>query len=122
MKSPVKIGAIFDSLSTRKDKSFKLVFETNELSHAEAANLFELRDQHGWLIFAPFETQEVEIPSEPPSDFEANKSQSQRLRAVLYVLWSQGKKEFSWEEFYRTKMESIINKIKDRLEPSSNHS
>jgi hypothetical protein len=40
----VQIGAILDSISTRKDKSIKVVFETNEVSAQEAQILFSMRD------------------------------------------------------------------------------
>jgi len=43
------------------------------------------------------------------------KSQSVRLRAVLYRLWEQEDQVSDPEEFYNIKMEGIINHFKNKL-------
>lgn len=118
-KEPLKIGAILDSVSTRKDRSFKIVFESQEIGSEQASNMFGMMDSCGWLIFAPYERSEVVIPNDPPPEFKAQKSYSQRLREVLYVLWKQKGKVGDSESFYREHMERFIQNIKDRLEPEA---
>ena len=119
VQEPVKIGATLDSISTRKDKSLKIIFESQEIGAEQAANLFNLRDQFGWVIFAPSGLQEIEIPNEPPPEFANQKSYSQRVRGALYRLWEQKGKHGDSESFYREHMEKILNWIKDRLEPEA---
>lgn len=66
------------------------------------------------LTIAP--TDEVPV-GEEKIDRELNtKTQSQRLRATLYVLWEQEGKQDSFDDFYRGKMESIIEWIKGKLD------
>jgi len=46
----------------------------------------------------------------------SEKTQSQRLRAALYILWEQQKKnDIEFEEFYKIQMERFIQAVKDRL-------
>lgn len=116
MSEQVQIGAILDSISTRKDKSIKIVFETNEVSAQEAQIIFSMRDSFGWLSFSPSK-EAIEVPEEPPPEFTNQKSYSQRLRACLYRLWEQKGTPGDSESFYREHMEKVINWVKDRLEP-----
>ena len=43
------------------------------------------------------------------------KTPSVRLRAVLYLLWEQEDQRSDPEEFYKIKMEMIINHFKNKL-------
>lgn len=44
------------------------------------------------------------------------KTQSQRLRAALYILWEQQRADkMEFEEFYTKQMEHIIEAVKARL-------
>lgn len=115
MSEPVKAPALLDKITTLKDGSVKLVFETQELSAQMAANLLEQRNQQGWLIFAPSNST-VTVPDEPPPEFKADKTPSQRLRAVLFVLWKQEGSKADFDAFYRGKMERMIDWVKDKLE------
>lgn len=110
----VQFPAILDTISTKKDGSFKVVIETQELAGSEAAALLSYRQQMGYVTFTPNAIKDVEVPKE---DAEVGgKSPSKRLRAVLHVLWEQRGKPGTSEEFYRTKMEQIIEGFKDKLE------
>lgn len=44
------------------------------------------------------------------------KSPSQRLRAVLYIYWEQYMPTKDFEEYYKRKMENIINLVKSKLQ------
>ena len=118
MKS-VQIPVILDGLNTLKDKSIKLVFQTREFSGAEVAELLKYRDAEGWLLFAPNPFDEkTNIPKESADSGKGEgKSPSQRLRAVLYVMWEQkGKPTDTFEEYYRIQMEKVLEQLKSRLE------
>ena len=45
------IPAQLESVGTRKDKTLKLTFGTNELSPAQASELFTIANQFGYLAF-----------------------------------------------------------------------
>lgn len=112
----VQVQAILDSISTRKDGSIKLVFETQEVSSKEGFNLFEMRDRFGWLAFAP-QKSELKIPEEPAVNPRIEKSPSQRLRNVIFVLWKQLGASGDFEDYYRKQMERMIEQVKERLDP-----
>lgn len=45
----------------------------------------------------------------------AEKTASQRLRAVLYIFWEQNKPTEDFEVFYQQKMDEIITHFKTKL-------
>lgn len=106
------------SLSTKVDGSIKVSLETRELSAADSATLFELRGAEAWAIISESELkdEDVKLPTERPDPAVGTKTPSQRLRAVLYRLWEQGKGGTDFESFYRVRMEQIIDQLKGKLE------
>lgn len=116
----VLVSACLESAKTLKDRSIKLVFETQEMSAEQCAQLFSLRNQIGWLIFASENETEVNVPQEPPQEFKTNKTPSKRMRDVMFVWWKQTSPNQDFESFYRDKIETVINWIKDKLEPEEN--
>jgi hypothetical protein len=102
-------NCIIDKLETKKDWSVKIILYTRSLDPKQAAELFLNLNQ---------EILSVDIP-EDQSD---NKSPSQRLRSVFYILWEQWYKETfsSFSLFYDHIMEKTISYYKDKLEPNNN--
>lgn len=112
----IQVEALFRSLTTRVDKTLKLVFETNEMSSQKNAELMEYVHKYGFLFFGN-EGEEVVVPKEPVKEFTSDKTPSQRLRAVLFVYWQQiGTGEEDFEVFYRRQMERFINHFKEKLD------
>lgn len=99
-------NAIIESVSTRKDRSLKVVLGLPEVDPKTMAEI---------MFNANQEVLEIEIPDEQRGE---TKSRGQRLRGVLYKVWEQNHKEnFStFELFYAHKMEQIIEKFKEKLE------
>ncbi len=115
----IKIPTQFINYITRADGSASLRFGTSmEITEEDIVEFHRHRGLEGWLIFAENDLQEVEIP-EMDAEFES-KTHAQRLRNVLYVQLEQKlarkptDNEFS--DYYKAKMEAIINKIKQTLE------
>ena len=113
---PFYIAELFHLIGFSLVNSVKLVFETQELDAEKTADLFSLRNQLGWLIFAPSQSAEIELPQEPAEEFRDDKSPSQRLRAVLYVYWKQRGAQGDFETFYRARMSRFIESVKEKLE------
>jgi hypothetical protein len=114
----LKLPAMLNPISRRKDKSVKLSFETRELSDTEVLALLKLEGAEGWLLYAPTETEakDCEIPEEKP---ELNtKTASERLRAVIYVHYKQSVEAGLYvglpEIFYKEQMEKIIEGYKQK--------
>jgi hypothetical protein len=114
----VKLPAIFDAARSRKDRSFRLEFETRELRGDEAATLFGLLHSEGWLLFAPNEgdLDAVDVPTTKADAGTGGKTPSQRLRACLYNYWQQLGKLGDFESWYLLRMERFIDDTKALLD------
>lgn len=114
------IPAILESIRSLKDRTWKVMFVTNELTPDQSASMNENLSQFGYLAFKrdEFKTDEIKILKDLKADFEIeHKTPGQRLRAVLYKNWEQkneGYKEFP--KYYEYKMERIINHYKSKLD------
>ncbi len=114
MKKNVEVPARLNGLSTKVDGSLSLRFETGiELSPEETALLISYVKAEGWLLFSMNEFQESDVPKEnAPS---TGKSAAKRLRDVLFVYWKENVNSGDFEVFYKRKMESIIESVKEKL-------
>jgi len=115
---------IFDSLAmipdhgikTMSDKGVRVMIDTNELVPSQMVKLFKLKGMAGRFVFAPADSEEIEIEiPELPKEFKTDKSPSERLRNVLYVIWKQGNKTVEFSSWYNSKIESIIDKLKEQI-------
>lgn len=89
-------------------------FTTKIYTPAEMLGWLDAMNENGWVIFAPDEMQEVEIPQED-TDL-GGKSPSQRQRAVLYRLWEKLGEKGDFEVFYRSQINRHIDLIKNKLD------
>jgi len=113
--------AQLDGYTPRKDGSFSLRFVTNEKNPSEVAQIHQMLDGFGYLYFRAEEQlskEEIEELDNLDTDlFDQPKTQSQRIRNVLYKLWDQDNKGFDdFKAFYKYHTERIIQWIKDKLE------
>lgn len=112
----ITLPVILNPISRRKDKSVKLSFETREIKHDELLTLMSLEGLEMWMCLAPNEEQ-LEIPTEPA--VVEGKTESERLRAVLYLWWAQETARGSYvgiyETFRKERMEKIIEGVKSKL-------
>lgn len=109
----VQLPAEIVDIRPRADRSWKLSFETRQLSGEEAALLIDNFQGTGWLVFSPNELQETDVPDTPAEP--GTKTPSQRLRASIMVLWkSQGGKGDP-ESFYRSYCERLIEYVQSKI-------
>jgi hypothetical protein len=107
--------AILSRIGFTKDGGLSLGFHTNELTAADKVIASEYMGKFGWLLFKESQYTESDVPTDdPPSD--EDKTPSQRLRAVLYVLWQQKDSKESFELFYRDQLERAISRVKRLLD------
>jgi hypothetical protein len=110
-------SAQIESVSTRADKTLKIVVGTQELNPEEKSALFGLMDKQGWFLFKENVIDIVDVPKEQAPEFDNDKSPSQRLRAVLYVYWdTKTAKKQSFNSFYDSFVEKKIKEIKETLD------
>jgi hypothetical protein len=114
----VVIPANLSNISSLKDGSIKLIFETNELHPADISILFSCRNKLGYLAFKPelFDTMQLDTLKGLKCDFDGEKSPAKRFRNVLFLIWKQNNEGYEdFNLFYINKMEIFIEKLKSKL-------
>lgn len=115
----ILIPAQLESVSTRKDKTLKLTFGTNELSPTQASELFGTANQFGYLAFKEesFRREELDAVESLKSELDDTlKKPSQRLRGVLFKCYEAESEGFNtFAKYYDSKMEQLINHFKNKL-------
>jgi hypothetical protein len=113
------IPAQLEAVTTRKDKTLKLTFGTNELTPNQASELFTIANQFGYLAFKDedFKREELEVVESLKSELEDTlKKPSQRLRNVLFRMFEQDNDGFkTFSKYYDSRMEQLINHYKGKL-------
>lgn len=112
-------AGMLDGYQRRKDRTVSLRFVTQEKTSTEVAEIDQLLDTFGVLYFRG----EEEINKDEIQELDAveldlydePKSQSQRLRNVLYKVWKQSA-QGEFKEFYKAETEKIINHYKNKLD------
>lgn len=112
----------FTRFSSRVDGSVGFAGCTPELTAIEKCALFDLQNKNTRVLIEP-QDYVVESKVEVKGVLDS-KPPSVRLRAVLFVLFSQLQKNgqvdvsgLSFNQFYAEQMERFINDIKRNLEP-----
>lgn len=108
--------SILDKITTLKDGSLKLIIETPELSNEQVGKILELRNKQIFTAFndTGLKPDELDI-KEMPTEFKTQKSQSERLRSVLFVFWEKHKPTTDFNTFYNRKTEEFITMVKEKI-------
>lgn len=113
------IGATLESYRSLKDRTLKVVFETNEPTPEQFLGIGQSAQQFGYLAFktSPLKEAEKKVIEEADDLGEdKNKTPSKRLRSVLFVAFSNDNKGYqNFDSYYRGRMEEFINLIKEEL-------
>lgn len=113
------IPAQLENYRSLKDKTLKITFETNELNPQDLLGIAENLGQFGYLAFKkePFKADEKEMMQDLKTDMdERKKTESQRLRSVLYLMWKNDPEGFETSiQHYNFHMEKIITHFKTKL-------
>lgn len=112
MKS-ISTLAIIEGIRARKDRSIGLTISTPELTVQEKALFMELQGINIDLLITP---KDEEAPMYKVEKDLQSKSQSQRMRSVLFILWKQDNEGLDFETFYKNKTEKVIEKYKSMIE------
>jgi len=114
-----QVPAIISKITTMADKSLRLQVDTQELSHEEKANVFEMHDKFGYFLMQEALIREedlIDIPEVQP-EFKGEKTPSKRLRDRLFVYFEAthtDKKEF--EDWYKKEMDRIGQHYLDKIQ------
>ncbi len=123
MTEHILIPVTLDGSIIKKDKSASLRFVTElELTRQQNDFLFNNHLKAGMLYFRASKEQPntEELDNIEVDLYDSKKSQSKRIRDVLYIQCNQhyGRKptDNEWKEFYKIQTEKIIQSIKNTLE------
>jgi hypothetical protein len=113
------LPAIIENIATRKDRSIKIIIGTQEMSPADAGQIFTYNGQLVTVYICPAEIDNRELEQVDKLNPELNsKSKSRRLRDVMFVAWKQNPEGYkTFDEYYSAKYEQIIDHWKTKLNP-----
>lgn len=112
------LPAIVESIRTRKDNTVAITLATQELSPGRAGELFGLLNKLVVCYLSEKETiPQKELDQVDQIDPElGGKTPSQRMRNTLYVLYTNAPEGYkTFDDFYKAKMESIIDHFKNKI-------
>jgi hypothetical protein len=100
-----------------KDKSVNINFNLNEISSEDFMEIDQQIDTFGVVYFSQkgVVTDEEKHAIDQATIELGGKTQSERIRNVLYVLHNQMDTTEAFESFYKRKTEEIIQHFKDKL-------
>jgi hypothetical protein len=112
------LAVIVESVRTRKDRTLAVTVGTQEVTPSQAGELFEMQGK----LCACYITEKESVPQEvidavDETDFDRpGKTQSQRLRGVIFKLWQQDAEGFkTFDEYYHAKTDKIIEHLKTKI-------
>ena len=115
----VLLPVIVQGIKTRVDGSLVVCVETQELSDSKVGEVFGLRKKVAMMYLSPKETvsqKEIDQVNAIQPEERGGKTPSQRMRAVLYILWTQnngGYKDFPL--YYEVTMNNYIEELKNQI-------
>ena len=111
--------ASIEKIETRADGTLKISLGSQELSKEAEIALFSMRRQgicRTLLSTNDIPESILETVENIPLEKVEGKSQSQRLRAVLFRLWEQEQPPSTADEYYHFKMNQLIDHFKSKLD------
>lgn len=112
------LSCYIEGIKTRKDNTVAVTLGTQELSPAAAGSIFSLQNKLACVYISEKVIDQNEINQVDQLDPDLpGKTQSQRLRGVLFKLFdrnNEGYKDF--DSYYRHHTEIIIEHLKKKLD------
>jgi len=116
----LQLPATISKVQTMGMGALRLQVDTQEnLSEEMRAKIMGKYDKLGWFTFLVQNKIKPEDVVDLP-EIRTEKSQktpSERLRSVLFVLWKNEGEPGEFDDFYREKMNKMIDWVKTKLEP-----
>ena len=111
----IQVPCLVVDMKPKADRSWKLSFETRELTGEEVKLLAENLQGQGWLVFKPNE-ESIVVDEIPTVDADAGvESPSSRLRKRIYLYWKQRGRKGSFDAFYWDTMQKFMEFVEERL-------
>ena len=102
------------SISAKVDGSVRLGINTPELTAEEKVEIMKLQNANIDAYFIP-KDEPVAEKIKVKGDINT-KTPSQRMRAVIFLLWKQAGEPDTFESYYAMRTEKIIDLLKEQIE------
>lgn len=116
----IVIQSTIESVQTRKDKTLKITIGSQELNAEQMAELMSFNQSLAYTYISPKSITEAEKEAIDAVEVETpkqSKSQSQRLRSVLFKIWETTRTGIDDKnKHYEQEMERIIEHYKSKIE------
>ena len=110
----ISTSAIITGVRSKVDRSLGVSLTTPELTTEERTEFMNLQGVNLKVLFEPTDSTPAEIYK---VEKEINqKTQGQRIRAVLFILWKQEGNKGDFEDYYKDKTEQYIGFLKEKIE------
>lgn len=110
------LPATITKVTTMRDLTVRIQLDCQEMLPEYMAEIFSLNNKLGWFFFHEAPIKEIDTSKLPEIHFEEwEKTPGQRMRAVLYRLYERTDKKITFEQFYKEKMEQLIEMLKEKL-------
>ena len=110
----LKVKIIITGVRSKVDRSLGLTLSTPELSTEERSEFMNLQGINCQALFEPTDTTPAEV-YEVKKEI-GQKTQGQRIRAVLFILWKNEGSKGEFENYYRDKTNQYIDFLKGKIE------
>ena len=117
-KKIFQIPAEITKIITMANKSVRLYVDTQEnIKAQDVEQLMDCFEKFGWFTFLVNQKiQPEDVLNLPEVKDETDlKSPSQRLRAVLFLVWEHKGAQGDFNSYYRDIMEKLISQYKEKL-------
>lgn len=114
MNQGIQFNGILTRVGTRSDGSLGMTVETPELTNEECLAVFSLRNVPCEVTFKPNDS------AAPPKEIKSElgrKTQSERIRSVLFCWWHSLGEPGLFDAFYQAETNKYIESIKLKLPP-----
>ena len=111
------LESTIDKISSKVDGTVVIQISTQELDSSKAGELFSLRGKFCKTLISDNNISTIEeeiVDNTQLVSGKKNKTDSQRLRNVLFIYATQ--KDLNTEDFYKSEMNRIIEHYKSKLE------
>jgi len=116
----ITLSGQLEGMSSRADRSWKLIFGTMELTPEQIGQLGKSQQDICFLAINPdpFTSEQRDAIENTKAELaDTGKSPSERLRGVLFVNWKNTPEGYElFHDYYISKYETLINHFKSKLQ------
>lgn len=114
----IALPAVIAQIRTLADNTDRITIDLQETSPEAISELYRIKKEGGFghFLFKEKVITEEDVKDLPDIKLERfEKHPSQRMRAILFRMWEQSKTDQEFEVWYRAKMDSLCEMLKEKL-------